>query len=102
MTNLNVKGPATIAAIAVLAFAGALIAPPAAHALPKYAAKEKKPCAYCHVRPNGGGPRNAAGIWYGAHGHSFAGYKPGAGPKPSPKPGAKPSPKPSPKGKKKS
>lgn len=45
----------------------------AARARPEYAAKENKPCSYCHVNPNGGGARNANGIYYGSHNHSFAG-----------------------------
>lgn len=47
-----------------------------AWALPKYAQKENKPCGYCHVKPGGGGARNARGVWYAAHGHSFRGYAP--------------------------
>ncbi|HZT40572.1 MAG TPA: hypothetical protein VFA07_00200 [Chthonomonadaceae bacterium] len=45
-----------------------------AEAKPEYAAKEGKPCSYCHVNPAGGGPRNARGIYYAMHDHSFAGY----------------------------
>ena len=44
-----------------------------ARARPAYAARENKPCAYCHINPNGGGPRNATGIAYGQNGHSFVG-----------------------------
>jgi hypothetical protein len=42
-----------------------------AHAKPEYAAKEGKPCGYCHVNPAGGGPRNAKGKQYQANGHKF-------------------------------
>lgn len=56
-----------------------LSVPNAARAFPAYAAKEKKPCSYCHVNAAGGGKRNAAGIWYKAHGLSLTGFKPGGG-----------------------
>lgn len=96
MKNLKAIGPATAAALAVVAVAAALVRPPAAQAFPKFAQKEKKPCSYCHVNPSGGGPRNAAGKWYHEHGNSFAGYTPTAAPSPAAKsPAAKPSPKPS-------
>lgn len=65
-----------------------------ASATPAYAKKEKKPCAYCHVNPQGGGKRNAAGIYYKAHNHSLVGYKP-AGGAAAVKAPAKPAPKPS-------
>ncbi len=42
-----------------------------AQATPAYAAKEGKPCGYCHVNPAGGGPRNAKGKQYQANGHKF-------------------------------
>jgi len=48
-----------------------VVAPKSASALPAYAAKEGKPCGYCHVNPAGGGPRTAKGKQYEAHGHSF-------------------------------
>jgi hypothetical protein len=103
MKNHKAIGPATAAALAVLAAAGALVRPPAAQAFPKFSTKEKKPCSYCHVNPAGGGPRNAAGKWYKEHGLSFAGYTPQAAASPAAKPSAKPSPaakKPSPAPKK--
>lgn len=53
-----------------------LIASPKAAALPKFAQREKKPCAFCHVKPAGGGRRNAAGHWYETHCFSFRGYRP--------------------------
>lgn len=55
----------------------------AAFALPKYAQKEKKDCAFCHTNPKGGGKRTGAGEWYKAHNHTLAGFKdPAAKPKP--------------------
>ena len=57
-----------------MAFLGLFLAR-AAWALPKFAQKEEKPCSYCHVKPSGGGKRNAAGRWYESHGFSFKGYK---------------------------
>ena len=54
-----------------------------AFALPKYAQKEKKACAFCHVSPQGAGKRTTAGEWYKAHNHTLAGFKePAAKPKP--------------------
>ena len=54
----------------------------AAFALPKYAQKEKKPCAFCHVNPKGAGKRTPGGEWYKAHNHSLVGFKdPAAKPK---------------------
>ena len=61
------------------ALAGALLLglwPAGAQALPRFAQKENKPCAFCHVKPSGGGKRNAAGHWYEEHGFSFRGYVP--------------------------
>ena len=54
-----------------------------AHALPAYAKKENKNCAFCHANPKGGGKRIAAGEWYKAHNHSLVGFKAPA--KPAPK-----------------
>lgn len=45
-----------------------------ASALPQFAAKEHKPCSYCHYNPGGGGPLNAHGKYYKSHNFSFAGY----------------------------
>ena len=45
-----------------------------AEARPPYAKKENKLCAYCHVDPKGGGPRNHRGTYYEAHNLSFAGF----------------------------
>jgi hypothetical protein len=55
----------------VIAVAALIAAPQQAQALPAYAAKEGKPCGYCHVNPAGGGPRNARGKQYQANGHTF-------------------------------
>ena len=60
------------ALVAGLIAAAALVAAPQkAQALPQYAAKEGKPCGYCHVNPAGSGPRNAKGKQYEANGHKF-------------------------------
>ena len=61
--------PAVIAAAALALTLGA----PSAWAKPEYAAKEGKPCAFCHVNPNGGGERNARGKYYAAHNYSLVG-----------------------------
>jgi hypothetical protein len=72
----------TAAQVIIVAGAGALVAgivsavvlvgaSQNAQALPAYAAKEGKPCGYCHVNPAGGGPRNARGKQYQANGHKF-------------------------------
>ncbi len=45
-----------------------------ASALPQFAAREHKPCSYCHYNPGGGGPLNAHGKYYKSHNFSFAGY----------------------------
>ncbi len=41
-------------------------------AFPPFVAKEGKPCAYCHVKAEGGGKRNYRGMYYDAHGKTFA------------------------------
>jgi hypothetical protein len=51
--------------------AALVAAPRSASALPAYAAKEGKPCGYCHKNPAGGGERNAMGQKYEANGHTF-------------------------------
>ena len=83
--------------IAIGAVAVSALTPRDAEALPKYAQKEKKPCAFCHVNPKGGGKKTAAGEYYKAHDHTLVGYKEGGAPSPSPKPSPKASPKPKPK-----
>jgi hypothetical protein len=65
---------AGLGALAVGIFVAAtavVVAPQRAAALPAYAAKEGKPCGYCHVNPAGGGARNAMGKKYEANGHTF-------------------------------
>ena len=62
-------GSTVLAAFVLLASMVAV--PRSASALPAYAAKEGKPCGYCHVNPAGGGPRNAKGKAYEANGHKF-------------------------------
>lgn len=37
-------------------------------AYPAFAAATGKPCGYCHIDPNGGGPLTAAGTYYASHG----------------------------------
>src|ERR1017187_9470633 len=61
----------SVALAAAVLFAGLVVAPRSATALPAYAAKEGKACGYCHVNPAGGGERNARGKQYEANGHSF-------------------------------
>src|SRR5579872_3363436 len=51
-----------------------IAAAPQAHATPAFAAKEMKPCSYCHVNPRGGGRRNYRGQYYQAHNNSFVGF----------------------------
>jgi hypothetical protein len=78
----NVSSPTIASRIIIATGAGALVAgvitaaalvaaPQQAQAKPQYAAKEGKPCGYCHVNPAGGGPRNARGKRYQANGHKF-------------------------------
>jgi hypothetical protein len=62
---------AGVLAAGIIAAAALVAAPQKAQALPAYAAKEGKPCGYCHVNPAGGGPRNAKGKQYQANGHKF-------------------------------
>jgi hypothetical protein len=42
-----------------------------ATAKPQFAQKEKKPCGYCHLKPQGGGARGFRGLYYKAHAFSF-------------------------------
>ena len=79
--DISSRSPATrrtiVAVLATLglgmlvASAALLAAPRHAAALPAYAAKEGKPCGYCHVNPAGGGARNDKGNAYAANGHKF-------------------------------
>jgi hypothetical protein len=60
---------------AAMLMAGSLLALAAAsQAKPEYARKEKKQCGYCHTNPAGGGARNARGVFYAMHNHTFEGY----------------------------
>ncbi len=55
--------------------AGALWTPRAAHALPKFAQAEGKPCLYCHKAPIGNANNlNYRAKFYKAHNFSFAGF----------------------------
>ena len=62
---------ATLGLGMLFASAGLVVAPRHAAALPAYAAKEGKPCGYCHVNPAGGGAENDKGKEYQANGHKF-------------------------------
>jgi hypothetical protein len=62
---------ATLGLGMLFASAGLVVAPQHAAALPAYAAKEGKPCGYCHVNPAGGLPLNDKGKQYQANGHKF-------------------------------
>jgi mono/diheme cytochrome c family protein len=55
----------------------ALVLSTASHAfaLPAYAKKENKNCAFCHTNSKGGGKRTGAGEWYKSHAHSLKGFK---------------------------
>ena len=68
-----------------------------AQAYPAYSKKEGKPCSYCHVNPQGGGKRNAAGLYYKEHSLSLVGFTPAGGTpvaaSPTPKPAVKATPK---------
>jgi len=57
--------------IGLFVVAALVVAPRSAQAKPEYAAKEGKPCGYCHKNPAGGGDRNATGQKYEANGHTF-------------------------------
>lgn len=71
-TRTIIAGGLGALAVGILVAAAAVVvAPQHATALPAYAAKEGKPCGYCHVNPAGGGVRNAMGKKYEAGGHSF-------------------------------
>ncbi len=41
-----------------------LLESPAAHARPEFARREQKACGFCHINPQGGGPRNQRGLGY--------------------------------------
>lgn len=59
----------TISLICAVMLAGPLAL--VTHAKPAYATKEKKACAYCHLKPSGGGARGFRGIYYKAKDLSF-------------------------------
>jgi hypothetical protein len=66
-----VGGLAALVTGIFVATAALVFAPRSAEAKPEYAAKEGKPCGYCHTNPGGGGDRNAMGKKYEANGHTF-------------------------------
>ena len=75
MANVFPSRAARHGLLLTAALAAAFLALPArAAALPKFAQKENKNCSFCHVKPAGGGQRNAAGRWYQTHGFSLAGF----------------------------
>ncbi len=77
-TSLSGRPTTAAAACALLLGGVALVlggTPRAAHALPKYAQAEKKPCIYCHNGPAGNA--NNLGYrakFYKANDHSFKGF----------------------------
>lgn len=46
-----------------------------AEAYPKFARKEKKSCAYCHLSEGGGDARGFRGLYYDGHKDSFKAFK---------------------------
>ena len=46
-----------------------------AEAYPTFAKKEKKACAYCHLKASGGEGWGFRGLYYRGHKNSFAGFK---------------------------
>ncbi len=64
--QLNRMVHTAITAAAVLVLGGQVTT---SLATPAFAAREHKPCLYCHIVP--GGPRNYRGLYYASHGFSF-------------------------------
>lgn len=56
----------------LLALTLSMSAPQKSEAYPPFAEKEGKPCAYCHVKPNGGKPLNYRADYYKTHNQTFA------------------------------
>lgn len=82
-------------ALSLVTLVALVSTPVTAHATPAFAKKEAKSCGYCHVNPAGGGARNYRGLYYKAHGLSFASFDDAAeakkagveiGPDPKPNP----------------
>lgn len=44
---------------------------PEAEARPPFARREGKACGYCHIQPQGGGPRNSRGVAYARNEYKF-------------------------------
>jgi len=61
-----------LAAVLVAVALGVFVAPREALATRAFAKKEGKACAFCHINPKGGGPRNETGRDYEANGYAFA------------------------------
>jgi tetratricopeptide (TPR) repeat protein len=57
--------------VLVVAALAIVVSPSDALATREYAKAEGKECAYCHLNPKGGGPRNDRGREYEANGHEF-------------------------------
>ena len=71
---------APLPVLAVIATLGVWTAHgPTAFAKPEFAKKEGKDCAFCHVNPRGGGPRNDKGNEYQKNGFKFPVEKKGYG-----------------------
>jgi hypothetical protein len=68
VTSLALALPAVLSVVAGLALS---VPARPAEAKPEYAKKEGKDCAFCHVNPKGGGPRNAKGDEYVKNGRKF-------------------------------
>jgi hypothetical protein len=69
---MNFRLPACALAMALTATAALFASPREALATRTFAKKEGKACAFCHINPKGGGPRNPTGRDYEANGYAFA------------------------------
>ncbi len=70
--RMNARTIAVVPLLVVAAALGVFVSPREALATREFAKKENKPCAFCHVSPRGGGPRNQTGRDYEANGYAFA------------------------------
>jgi hypothetical protein len=68
---MNGRRLACVLAVPAALLIVAVAAAPDALARREFAKKEGKECAFCHMNPRGGGPRNAKGREYEANGYSF-------------------------------
>jgi len=69
---MTLRFSACALAVALAAAAALVASPREALATRTFAKKENKPCAFCHISPKGGGPRNETGRDYEANGYAFA------------------------------